>query len=75
MCPFFCCKSNLLARSLHEQCYNHNPGFLRFKAATGLPFEEYKVFNTAELENRSQLYRQIAERLWNPDDLIVGVAL
>lgn len=66
---------NLLARSLHEQCYNHNPGFLRFKATSGLLFEEYKVFNKAELESRSQLYRQIAERLWNPDDLIVGVAL
>lgn len=65
---------NLLARSLHEQCYSHNPGFLRFKGTSGLPFQDLKVFNKAELESRSRLYMQIAERLWNPDDLLVGVA-
>jgi uncharacterized protein with ParB-like and HNH nuclease domain len=65
---------NLLARSLHPQCYSHNPGFLRFKTLTGLPFQDYNVFNKAELENRSQLYRLIAEQLWNPDDLLFGVA-
>ena len=27
---------NLLARSLHPQCYEHNPGFLRFKEAKRL---------------------------------------
>ena len=30
-------------------------------------------FNKADLENRSQLYRQIAERIWNPADLLKGV--
>ena len=28
---------NLLARSLHEHAYDHNPGFLRFREQTGLP--------------------------------------
>jgi hypothetical protein len=27
-------------------------------------------YNKAELERRSQLYRQIAERIWNPADLL-----
>ena len=62
---------NLLARSLHPQCYERNPGFLRFKELSGLPFVPHEEFNTADLEQRSELYRQIAERIWNPDDLLV----
>ncbi len=64
---------NLLARSLHPQCYEHNPGFLRFKEQSDLPFGAHEEFNTADLEARSQLYRQIAERIWNPADLLKGV--
>ena len=68
---------NLLARSLHPLCYDHNPGFLRFKELSGLPFSPLEAFNKAALETRSQLYRQIAERIWNPDRLyeIVGLPL
>jgi len=61
---------NLLARSLHPQCYEHNPGFLRFVRQSGLPFEPLASFNKSDLEARSLLYRQIAERIWNPADLI-----
>ncbi|MFZ0420848.1 MAG: DUF262 domain-containing protein [Candidatus Sulfotelmatobacter sp.] len=63
---------NLLARSLHSQCYDHNPGFLRFKEESALPFVQHAEFNKADLETRSQLYRQIAERIWNPADLLTG---
>jgi uncharacterized protein with ParB-like and HNH nuclease domain len=63
---------NLLARSMHSQCYDHNPGFLRFKEQSGLPFTALTEFNKADLETRSQLYRQIAERIWNPADLLQG---
>ena len=64
---------NLLARSLHPLCYDHNPGFLRFKEQSGLPFVPLPQFNKADLESRSLLYRQIAERIWNPADLLKGV--
>jgi len=63
---------NLLARSLHTQCYEHNPGFLRFRQEGGLPFKAHTEFNKADLEQRSELYRQIAERIWNPADLLTG---
>lgn len=63
---------NMLARSLHTQCYERNPGFLRFKEQSGLPFAPLNAFNKADLELRSQLYRQIAERIWNPADLLKG---
>lgn len=61
---------NLLARSLHPQCYEHNPGFLRFMEQSGLLFEAHPAFSKANLEQRNELYRQIAERIWNPDDLL-----
>ncbi len=61
---------NLLARSLHPQCYDHNPGFIKFKQQSGLPFVAHATFNKADLEARSLLYRQIAELIWNPADLI-----
>lgn len=63
---------NLLARSLHPQCYQHNPGFLRFIEQSGLPFRAHEEFRKDDLEARSALYRQIAERIWNPEDLLAG---
>ncbi len=63
---------NLLARSLHPLSYDHNPGFLQFKERSALPFAPHSEFNKADLEVRSQLYRQIAERIWNPADLLKG---
>jgi hypothetical protein len=61
---------NLLARSLHAQCYQHNPGFLRFIQESGLPFAPMDSFKKADLEARGELYRQIAGHIWNPDDLV-----
>jgi hypothetical protein len=61
---------NLLARSLHPQCYEHNPGFLRFVQEAGLPFRAHEQFKKADLEERGVLYREIAERIWNPNDLL-----
>lgn len=61
---------NLLARSLHGQCYDHNPGFLQFMKRTRLPFEPHDQFKKADLDTRGELYRQIAERIWDPDALL-----
>jgi hypothetical protein len=61
---------NLLARSLHPQCYQHNPGFVEFVKRSGLPFKPYLEFKKADIEERGLLYQKIAERIWNPDDLL-----
>jgi uncharacterized protein with ParB-like and HNH nuclease domain len=61
---------NLLARSLHAQCYQHNPGFLQFLERSGLPFHAHGQFKKADVEERSALYQQLAERIWNPDGLL-----
>jgi len=60
---------NLLAQSLHEKAYEHNPGFLRFRDDSGLPFAPHAEFKKADLDARQDLYRRIAEQIWNPEDL------
>lgn len=61
---------NLLARSLHSQAYERNPGFLNFVRTSGLPFHAHEQFGRADLEERGELYCQLAERIWNPEDLL-----
>ncbi|MGY2491061.1 DUF262 domain-containing protein [Cupriavidus sp. CP313] len=58
---------NLLARSLHPMCYVHNPGFLKLKEKTGLPFKAFTEFKKANLDERFSLYKGIAELLWSAD--------
>jgi Protein of unknown function DUF262/Protein of unknown function (DUF1524) len=68
--PHYNTQNNLLARSLHPQCYDHNPGFVRFVQTSGLPFRPHEQFRKADLEERGVLYRKLAEQIWNPDDLL-----
>lgn len=65
---------NLLARSLHPQCYERNPGFMRFITDADLPFTPHQRFKKQDLDERGMLYQELAERIWNPDDLIGGAA-
>ena len=60
---------NLLARSLHEQCYERHPGFLAYARQEGLPFEALPQFGKAEMAARQQLYRKLADRVWDPQQL------
>jgi len=60
---------NLLARSLNEKAYDHNPGFLRYVKASGLEFRPHPEFKKADLDARQKLYRKLAEEIWNPDRL------
>jgi hypothetical protein len=60
---------NLLARSLHEQCYERHPGFLAYVREAALPFAPLPQFRKAEMEARQALYRQLADRVWDPQQL------
>jgi hypothetical protein len=62
-------KENLLAQSLHESAYDHNPGFLRFAKERTLPFRAHAEFKKADLDARQQLYRRLADDLWSPTRL------
>lgn len=64
---------NLLARSLHPQAYEYNPGFRQFLSQTGLPFRPHERFARADLDARHSLYREVAQRVWNPDQLLAEV--
>lgn len=60
---------NLLAQSLYEKAYEHDPGFRRFIDRTGLPFRPHPEFKKADLDARQDLYRKLAEQIWNPENL------
>jgi Protein of unknown function (DUF1524) len=60
---------NLLARSLHERAYDHNPGFLRFIDQSGLPICAHAEFKKGDLDMRQELYRRLAAQIWSPDRL------
>lgn len=64
---------NLLAASLNPLSYEKNPGFVDFIERSQLPFKPYGSFKAADIDERGELYRQIAKRVWNPDDLLTLV--
>lgn len=60
---------NLLAKSLHEGAYDHNPGFRRFIEESGLPFSPHTEFKKADLDSRQELYQRLAGEIWSPERL------
>ncbi len=60
---------NLLAASLHERAYEHNPGFRRFIEETGLNFRPHTDFKKADMDARQDLYRALAKQIWNIENL------
>ncbi|WP_250462605.1 GmrSD restriction endonuclease domain-containing protein [Microbulbifer litoralis] len=58
---------NILAKSLHPKCYEHNPGFIRFMKEEGLPFSAITSFKKNNIEERGELYRQIAKKSLEPE--------
>ena len=58
---------NPLARSLHPLAYEKNPSFLRLIDEYGLSFKPYpREFNRDHVDERQELYRRLAELVWNP---------
>lgn len=60
---------NLLAKSLFETTYSNNPGFIGFRDRSKLPFRPHAEFKRTDLDVRQELYRQLADMIWNPDVL------
>lgn len=67
-------KQNLLAASLHTQAYEKNPGFLRFIKSSGLNFKPYDDFKAEDITERGKLYVELAQQVWNPEDLLAVAA-
>ncbi len=62
-------KQNLLACSLHPIAYENNPGFSQFLKTTSLPFRHMQEFRKADLDERQELYTDLASLCWSPDRL------
>jgi hypothetical protein len=61
---------NTLVRSLHPAAYQNNPSFLRLINEQVLPFRSYpEAFTRSSIEERQELYRHIAELVWDPQRL------
>jgi uncharacterized protein with ParB-like and HNH nuclease domain len=60
---------NLLAKSLHERCYEHHSGFAEFIKRTGLSFKHHPKFKKDDLATRQKLYLEIANYTWRPERL------
>ena len=63
---------NILARSLHPQAYELNPGFKGFIERSGLDLRAHEEFKKADLDARSALYLELAQRIWDPEVLLEG---
>jgi hypothetical protein len=57
---------NLLARSLHPQCYQANPKFVTLMETHRLQFQPYEIFDESAIEQRQRLYRRLCELVWDP---------
>lgn len=64
---------NLLARSLHPQAYELNPGFRQFLGKTELPFRPHETFRRDDLDARQALYKETAKLVWDPDQLLAEI--
>ena len=58
---------NLLARTLHPDCYENNPSFLRTIKFYDLPFRPFPdAFDAAAIDSRQALYHRLCELVWDP---------
>ena len=60
---------NLLAQSLYERTYTNNPRFIKFIKKFELPFKKHSEFKKADIDERQELYRAIAKKIWDPETL------
>ena len=60
---------NSLARSLFAGTYEHNPTFVGVRNEWRLDFRSYESFGKSAIAERSKLYRELAEIVWDPRQL------
>jgi hypothetical protein len=56
-------QQNILAQTLNKNKYTNNPGFLKFKENSKIPFKSYDNFTKDSIMERTNLYKEIL--LWN----------
>ncbi|HHT9138734.1 MAG TPA: DUF262 domain-containing protein [Candidatus Wunengus sp. YC60] len=58
-------KENLLAKSLHPNCYVNNPNFTNFVKKSNLPFKPHEQMKKEDIHDRLDLYYEIGKLIWN----------
>lgn len=66
---------NLLAQSLHENCYHRNPQFLAWNGSEALGFRPLAKFCKAEIDERQAVYRRLADQVWNPEQIMAELVI
>lgn len=57
-------KENLLVKSLCPKAYENNPNFTLMISSLGLPFKPHPEFKKADIDERQNLYLEIAKHIW-----------
>ena len=57
----------------HENAYERDPGFRRFKDETGLAFQPHAELKKADMDARQDRYGNLAEQIWNLEILMQEV--
>lgn len=58
---------NILAQSLNDVAYSHNPQFLNIAEKYG--FKAIPDFNKQSIADRAEIYMRMASDIWNPNDI------
>ena len=56
---------NILAKSLHQDCYRNNPHFISLLSTLKLSLSPIDDFTKDSFKKRQQSYKEIAEYIWN----------
>ena len=64
---------NVLAKSLHPKCYEHNPTFLRLRDEHALPFSPIDDFTASSFGERQALYQRLCDLIWDPSNFGIEV--
>lgn len=56
---------NILAKSLHQDCYRNNPHFINLLSTLNLSLSPIDDFTKDSFKKRQQSYKEIAEYIWN----------
>ena len=56
---------NILAKSLHQDCYRNNPHFLNLLSTLKLSLSPIDDFTKDSFKKRQKSYKEIAEFIWN----------
>ena len=60
-------KQNILAQSLHPDCYIKNPNFTNNDTIKSFGFKFHDEFKKADVVTRQKLFKKICEKIWSPN--------